>query len=105
MPFAVTGGTVICWPCYKRCREGAPAPVLPAYDGPVLRAGDLRRPRGWKRQDGCLDCAKTSPRYTYGRCDRCAVIAVFNHFTPDPEARRALAPLKDALLNGSASLH
>jgi hypothetical protein len=102
MPFAATRGTVICWPCYKRCREGTPAPALPAYDGPVLRAGDLRRPRGWKRQEGCLDCTKTSPRYTYGRCDRCALIAVFNHFTPDPEARRALAPLKDALVNGSA---
>src|SRR5262249_35683714 len=57
-----------------------------------------------KRQDGCLDCTKASPRYTYGRCDRCALIAVFNHFTPDPQARRALAPLKDALLNGPASL-
>lgn len=102
MPFAVTGGTVICWPCHKRRREGAPAPALPTCDGPVLRAGDLRRPRGWKRQDGCLDCTKASPRYTYGRCDRCALIAIFDHFTPDSQAQRALAPLKDALLNGSA---
>ena len=79
-------------------------PALPAYDGPVLRRQTCACRRGWKRQDGCLDCTKTSPRYTYGRCDRCALIAVFNHFTPDPQARRALAPLKDALLNGSVSL-
>ena len=74
--------------CPPRLRRPRPAGGRPAP------------PRGWKRQDGSLDCTKTSPRYTYGRCDRCALIAVFNHFTPDPEARRALAPLKDALLNG-----
>ncbi|MFF3918503.1 hypothetical protein ACFYZB_34535 [Streptomyces sp. NPDC001852] len=40
------------------------------------------------------------PRYSYGRCDRCALAAVFDHLTPSPEARRVLAPLRDALLTG-----
>jgi hypothetical protein len=39
-------------------------------------------------------------RYTYGRCDRCALVAIFDHLTPDPGARRALSPLRDALIGG-----
>ena len=101
MPFAVTGGTganPLAPP--QEVPGGRARACPPRLRRPRPAGGRPAPPRGWKRQDGCLDCTKTSPRYTYGRCDRCALIAVFNHFTPDPEARRALAPLKDALLNG-----
>lgn len=102
MPFAVTSGTVICWPCH-RARSSADngAPAAPAARGPATRrAGDLKRPAGWRRDYGCHDCGTTYPRYTYGRCDRCALAAVFDHLTPYPDARRTLAPLRQALLDG-----
>ncbi|MFK4299864.1 hypothetical protein ABH924_005054, partial [Arthrobacter sp. GAS37] len=74
--------------------------VLDSYRGPELRAADLGKPAGWKRDDGCHDCGAVSPRYLYGRCGSCGIGAVFDHLTPDPVAKAKLAPLREALLIG-----
>jgi hypothetical protein len=101
MPFAVHNGTVICWPCHRAEHDTPPRTPAPGpRRRPARGAGDLKRPAGWKRDYGCHDCRTLHPRYTYGRCDRCALAAVFDHLTPHPDARRALNPLRDALLAG-----
>lgn len=101
MPFSVHDGTVICWPCHRAERDTPARTPAPGFRSrPAQVAGDLKRPAGWKRDYGCRDCRAQHPRYTYGRCDRCALAAVFDHLTPSAEARRVLAPLRDALLTG-----
>lgn len=101
MPFAVRNGSVICWPCHRAEHDTPARTPAPGFRSrPERVAGDLKRPAGWKRDYGCHDCRAQHPRYTYGRCDRCALAAVFDHLTPSPEARRVLAPLRDALLTG-----
>ncbi|MGW2651731.1 hypothetical protein ACWC2T_44420 [Streptomyces sp. NPDC001393] len=95
MPFSVRDGTAICWPCHRARNDTPPrTPAPDALRGSARRAGDL------KRDYGCHDCRAIHPRYTYGRCDRCALAAIFDHITPDPGARRTLAPLREALLAG-----
>ncbi|MFI6689697.1 hypothetical protein [Streptomyces sp. NPDC050485] len=99
MPFAVAEDVVICWPCHRHTNTAASAPDSTDQDL-MRRAGDLKRPAGWRRDYGCHDCGTKHPRYTYGRCDHCALAAVFDHFTPDAQARRTLEPLREALLSG-----
>jgi hypothetical protein len=97
MPYAVLDEGVICWRCHRQPHPAA-ASALDGYRGPVPRAFDLRRPPGWTRADGCDGCGTDSSRYLYGRCASCATAAVFDHLTPDPDARQTLTPLRTALL-------
>ncbi|QIZ01035.1 hypothetical protein HEP87_54450 [Streptomyces sp. S1D4-11] len=105
MPFAVVDRTAICWPCHRaRQANTRPPSGRDTQHGRTVRAGDLKRPAGWKCDYRCHDCGATHPRYTYGRCDSCALAAVFDHLTPDTRARRSLAPLREALLGGPRPL-
>lgn len=101
MPYAVDETRPVCWDCHRR--KGAhPSPnsIMSSYAGPEIRASILKRPRGWERACGCLDCGREEDRYLYGRCACCAVRAVFDVFTPDSAAKATLEPLREALATG-----
>lgn len=101
MPYAVDDGRPVCWECHRRKgSDAAHESLLSGYAGPEIHASSLRRPRGWTRAQGCLDCGSSEDRYLYGRCSPCAVRAVFDLFTPNPQARAKLEPLRDALAVG-----